>query len=149
MLFPTLFYIEEDNIMDTTSYFKQLNLVLRKANRRDLIAWGRLLDQKDRYTHYKKKSLGRLHRYMKQLYHGADVIHLEPGDFQFFAEYITCEGNLRHHRMMQITLRDYLILKKLQKGNYRGVMDILRGEPDSVKKEFHSIVMNAMQEKLW
>ena len=86
---------------------------------------------------------------MKQLYHGADVIHLEPGDFQFFAEYITCEGNLRHHRMMQITLRDYLILKKLQKGNYRGVMDILRGEPDSVKKEFHSIVMNAMQEKLW
>lgn len=135
--------------MDTTRYFKQLNLVLRKANRRDLIAWGRLLDQKDRYTRYKKKSLGRLHRYMKQLYHGADVIHLEPGDFQFFAEYITCEGNLRHHRMMQITLRDYLILKKLQKGNYRGVMDILRGEPDSVKKEFHSIVMNAMQEKLW
>lgn len=135
--------------MDTTRYFKQLNLMLRKANRRDLIAWGRLLDQKDRYTRYKKKSLGRLHRYMKQLYHGADVIHLEPGDFQFFAEYITCEGNLRHHRMMQITLRDYLILKKLQKGNYRGVMDILRGEPDSVKKEFHSIVMNAMQEKLW
>lgn len=135
--------------MDTTRYFKQLNLVLRKANRRDLIAWGRLLDQKDRYTRYKKKSLGRLHRYMKQLYHGADVIHLEPGDFQFFAEYITCEGELRHHRMMQITLRDYLILKKLQKGNYRGVMDILRGEPDSVKKEFHSIVMNAMQEKLW
>ena len=135
--------------MDTTRYFKQLNLVLRKANRRDLIAWGRLLDQKDRYTRYKKQSLGRLHRYMKQLYHDADVIHLEPGDFQFFAEYITCEGNLRHHRMMQITLRDYLILKKLQKGNYRGVMDILRGEPDSVKKEFHSIVMNAMQEKLW
>lgn len=134
--------------MDTTRYFKQLNLVLRKANRRDLIAWGKLLDQKDRYTRYKKKSLGRLHRYMKQLYHGADVIHLEPGDFQFFAEYITCEGELRHHRMMQITLRDYLILKKLQKGNYRGVMDILRGEPDSVKKEFHSIVMNAMQEKL-
>lgn len=135
--------------MDTTRYFKQLNLVLRKANRRDLIAWGRLLDQKDRYTRYTKKSLARLHRYMKQLYHGADVIHLEPGDFQFFAEYITCEGNLRHHRMMQITLRDYLILKKLQKGNYRGVMDILRGEPDSVKKEFHSIVMNAIQEKLW
>lgn len=135
--------------MDTTSYFKQLNLVLRKANRSDLIAWGRLLDQKDRYTRYKKQSLARLHRYMKQLYHDADVIHLEPGDFQFFAEYITCEGNLRHHRMMQITLRDYLILKKLQKGNYRGVMDILRGEPDSVKKEFHSIVMNAMQEKLW
>lgn len=135
--------------MDTTSYFKQLNLVLRKANRRDLIAWGKLLDQKDRYTRYKKQSLGRLHRYMKQLYHDADVIHLEPGDFQFFAEYITCEGNLRHHQMMQITLRDYLILKKLQKGNYRGVMDILRGEPDSVKKEFHSIVMNAMQEKLW
>lgn len=135
--------------MDTTSYFKQLNLVLRKANRSDLIAWGRLLDQKDRYTRYKKQSLARLHRYMKQLYHNADVIHLEPGDFQFFAEYITCEGNLRHHRMMQITLRDYLILKKLQKGNYRGVMDILRGEPDSVKKEFHSIVMNAMQEKLW
>ena len=134
--------------MDTTSYFKQLNLVLRKANRSDLIAWGRLLDQKDRYTRYKKQSLGRLHRYMKQLYHGADVIHLEPGDSQFFAEYITCEGNLRHHRMMQITLRDYLILKKLQKGNYRGVIDILRGEPDSVKKEFHSIVMNAMQEKL-
>lgn len=135
--------------MDTGSYFKQLNLVLRKANRRDLIAWGILLDQKDRYTSYKKKSLAKLHRYMKQLYHDADVIHLEPGDFQFFAEYITCEGNLRHHRMMQITLRDYLILKKLQKGNYRGVMDILRGEPDSVKKEFHSIVMNAMQEKLW
>lgn len=135
--------------MDTVSYFKQLNLVLRKANRSDLIAWGRLLDQKDRYTYYKKQSLGRLHRYMKQLYHGADVIHLEPGDFQFFAEYITCEGNLRHHRMMQITLRDYLILKKLQKGNYRGVIDILRGEPDSVKKEFHSIVMNAIQEKLW
>ena len=134
--------------MDTVSYFKQLNLVLRKANRSDLIAWGRLLDQKDRYTRYKKQSLARLHRYMKQLYHNADVIHLEPGDFQFFAEYITCEGNLRHHRMMQITLRDYLILKKLQKGNYRGVMDILRGEPDSVKKEFHSIVMNAMQEKL-
>lgn len=135
--------------MDTTSYFKQLNLVLRKANRSDLIAWGRLLDQKDRYTRYKKKSLAKLHRYMKQLYHDADVIHLEPGDFQFFAEYITCEGELRHHRMMQITLRDYLILKKLQKGNYRGVMDILRGEPDSVKKEFHSIVMNAMREKLW
>ena len=135
--------------MDTTSYFKQLNLVLQKANRSDLIAWGRLLDQKDRYTRYKKKSLSRLHRYMKQLYHGADVIHLEPGDFQFFAEYITCEGKLRHHRMMQITLRDYLILKKLQKGNYRGVIDILRGEPDSVKKEFHSIVMNAIQEKLW
>lgn len=135
--------------MDTTSYFKQLNLVLRKANRRDLIAWGRLLDQKDRYTRYKKQSLAKLHRYMKQLYHDADVIHLEPGDFQFFAEYITCEGELRHHRMMQITLRDYLILKKLQKGNYRGVMDILRGEPDSVKKEFHSIVMNAIQEKLW
>lgn len=148
MLFPKLFYNEEDNTMDTTSYFKQLNLVLRKANRSDLIAWGRLLDQKDRYTRYKKQSLGRLHRYMKQLYHGADVIHLEPGDSQFFAEYITCEGNLRHHRMMQITLRDYLILKKLQKGNYRGVIDILRGEPDSVKKEFHSIVMNAMQEKL-
>lgn len=135
--------------MDTTSYFKQLNLVLRKANRSDLIAWGRLLDQKDRYARYKKKSLAKLHRYMKQLYHDADVIHLEPGDFQFFAEYITCEGELRQHRMMQITLRDYLILKKLQKGNYRGVMDILRGEPDSVKKEFHSIVMNAMQEKLW
>lgn len=149
MLFPKLFYIEEDNTMDTVSYFKQLNLVLRKANRSDLIAWGRLLDQKDRYTRYKKKSLAKLHRYMKQLYHDADVIHLEPGDFQFFAEYITCEGELRHHRMMQITLRDYLILKKLQKGNYRGVMDILRGEPDSVKKEFHSIVMNAMQEKLW
>ena len=149
MLFPKLFYIEEDNTMDTTRYFKQLNLVLRKANRSDLIAWGRLLDQKDRYTRYKKKSLAKLHRYMKQLYHDADVIHLEPGDFQFFAEYITCEGELRHHRMMQITLRDYLILKKLQKGNYRGVMDILRGEPDSVKKEFHSIVMNAMQEKLW
>lgn len=135
--------------MDTTSYFKKLNLVLRKANRSDLIAWGRLLDQKVRYTRYKKKSLAKLHRYMKQLYHDADVIHLEPGDFQFFAEYITCEGELRHHRMMQITLRDYLILKKLQKGNYRGVMDILQGEPDSVKKEFHSIVMNAMQEKLW
>ncbi len=135
--------------MDTTRYFKQLNLVLRKANRRDLIAWGRLLDQKDHYSSYKKKSLAKLHRYMKQLYHNADVIHLEPGDSQFFAEYITCEGNLRHHRMIQITLRDYLILKKLQKGNYRGVMDILRGEPDSVKKEFHSIVMNAMQEKLW
>lgn len=149
MLFPKLCYIEEDNTMDTTSYFKQLNLVLRKANRSDLIAWGRLLDQKDHYTRYKKQSLGRLHRYMKQLYHGADVIHLEPGDFQFFAEYITCEGKLRHHRMMQITLRDYLILKKLQKGNYRGVIDILRGEPNSVKKEFHSIVMNAMQEKLW
>ena len=50
---------------------------------------------------------------------------------------------------MQISLRDYLILKKLQKGNYRGVIDILRGEPDSVKKEFHPIVMNAIQEKLW
>lgn len=149
MCYSLHFFIEEDNTMDTTSYFKQLNLVLRKANRSDLIAWGRLLDQKDRYTRYKKKSLAKLHRYMKQLYHDADVIHLEPGDFQFFAEYITCEGELRHHRMMQITLRDYLILKKLQKGNYRGVMDILRGEPDSVKKEFHSIVMNAMQEKLW
>ena len=55
MLFPKLFYIEEDNTMDTGRYFKQLNLVLRKANRRDLISWGRLLDQKDRYTHYQKK----------------------------------------------------------------------------------------------
>lgn len=135
--------------MDMETYMKQLTFVLNKATRNDMVEWGRLLHQQDHYTSYKKKDLAKLHRYMKQLYHDADVIHLEPGDSQFFAEYITCGGELRHHRIMTITLRDYLILKKLQKGNYRGVIDILRGEPDSVKKEFHSIVMNAMQEKLW
>ena len=135
--------------MEFKTYMKQLLLVLNKAKRSDMVEWGKLLHQMDHYGSYKKKDLSRLRRYMKQLYHDADVIHLEPGDYQFFAEYNVCDGNLRHHRMMQISLRDYLILKKLQKGNYRGVIDILRGEPDSVKKEFHPIVMNAIQEKLW
>lgn len=135
--------------MDFKTYMKQLMRVLNLAKRKDMIEWGKLLHQQDHYGSYKKKDLAKLHRYMKQLYHDADVIHLEPGDSQFFAEYITCGGELRHHRTMTITLRDYLILKKLQKGNYRGVMNILRHEPDSVKKEFHPIVMNAIQEKLW
>lgn len=135
--------------MEFETYMKQLNLILRKANRRDLVEWGKLLHQMEHYGSYRKKDVSRLQRYLKQLYHDANVIHLEPGDFQFFAEYIVCEGELRHHRLMRITLRDYLILKKLQKGNYRGVMNILRGESDSVKKQFHPIVMNAIQEKLW
>lgn len=135
--------------MEFKTYMKQLLLVFNKAKRSDMVEWGKLLHQMDHYGSYKKKDLSRLRRYMKQLYHDADVIHLDSGDYQFFAEYNVCEGELRHHRMMQISLRDYLILKKLQKGNYRGVIDILRGEPDSVKKEFHPIVMNAIQEKLW
>ena len=111
--------------MDTVSYLKQLNLVLRKANRSDLIAWGRLLDQKDRYTHYKKKSLSRLHRYMKQLYHNADVIHLEPGDFQFFAEYITCEGELRHHRVRMPTIYPPLLSNHLSPSSFLPIHDVV------------------------
>lgn len=120
--------------MDAERYFRQLILVIQKANRSDLIAFGKLSDQKKRYIFYKKKDLARFHRYMKQLYH--DI------------EYNTYEGRLQPDPMKIITLRDYLVLKKLQKGNYRGVIDILRGEHDCVKKKFHSIVMKAMCEKL-
>lgn len=135
--------------MGKDTFFKDMNTLISMTSRTQFCEWNKLIARELYPSDYTDTELRKLFKYTDIVYRtlGAITYEVDRENDSILVSIEDPKGQYIRHERLSLFLRDFLILRKCKRGNYRGAIRVLQkvNYKDRRGVNWHNIILDYLR----
>ena len=135
--------------MNVETYFKDMTTLMEMLSRTQGYEWGKLIARELYPSDYSDTELRMLFKYTDIVYGslGKPTYEVDRENDSILVSIKDPGGQYIHHQKLSLFLRDFIILSKCKRGNYRGAVRVLQKVKykDHRGVNWHNIILDYLR----